>query len=117
MFKKALVFLHDLLASCAAWLLVVFVRFNFEIPPSEIYGTVVMALPLVLLVQSLMNVSFGLYKGIWRFASLQDILNIVKNVGMKVFDVSTNNSNGGSFKLMCCKDSSQHIVKDSVNKM
>lgn len=79
MSKKALVFLHDLLASCAAWLLVVFVRFNFEIPPSEVYETVVLSLPLVLLVQSLMNVSFGLYKGIWRFASLQDILNIVKS--------------------------------------
>ena len=29
MFKKALVFFHDLAASCAAWFLVVFVRFNF----------------------------------------------------------------------------------------
>ena len=79
MFKKALVFLHDLAASCAAWLLVVFVRFNFEIPPSETYDTIVAALPVVLLAQSSMNVSFGLYKGIWRFASLQDILNILKS--------------------------------------
>ena len=31
------------------------------------------------LAQSSMNVSFGLYKGIWRFASLQDILNILKS--------------------------------------
>ena len=79
MFKKALVFLHDLAASCAAWFLVVFVRFNFEIPPSETYDTIVAALPVVLLAQSSMNVSFGLYKGIWRFASLQDILNILKS--------------------------------------
>ena len=79
MFKKALVFFHDLAASCAAWFLVVFVRFNFEIPPSETYNTIVSALPVVLLAQSSMNVSFGLYKGIWRFASLQDILNIIKS--------------------------------------
>ena len=78
MFKKALVFFHDLAASCAAWFLVIFVRFNFEIPPSETYNTIVSALPVVVLAQSSMNVSFGLYKGIWRFASLQDILNIIK---------------------------------------
>ena len=56
-----------------------FVRFNFEIPPSEIYDTIVAALPVVLLAQSSMNVSFGLYSGLWRFASLQDILNILKS--------------------------------------
>ncbi len=79
MFKKALVFIHDLAVSCISWFLVVFIRFNFENPPSETYATIVSALPIVLLAQSLMNISFGLYKGIWRFASLQDILNIIKS--------------------------------------
>ena len=79
MFKKALVFIHDLAVSCISWFLVVFVRFNFENPPSETYDTIVSALPVVLLAQSFMNISFGLYKGIWRFASLQDILNIIKS--------------------------------------
>ncbi len=79
MFKKALVFIHDLTVSCISWFLVVFVRFNFENPPSETYDTIVSALPVVLLAQSFMNISFGLYKGIWRFASLQDILNIIKS--------------------------------------
>ena len=78
MFKKALVFIHDLAVSCISWFLVVFVRFNFEAPPSETYDTIVSALPIVLLAQSLMNISFGLYKGIWRFASLRDTLNIIK---------------------------------------
>lgn len=79
MFKKALVFIHDLTVSCISWFLVVFVRFNFENPPSETYDTIVSALPVVLLAQSFMNISFGLYKGIWRFASLQDIFNIIKS--------------------------------------
>jgi len=52
-----------------------------------------------------------------EYYKLQDILNIVKNVGMKVVDVSIDDTNGGSFRLICCKESSKHKTKDYVNKI
>ena len=55
-----------------------FARFNFELPPTELLRPTLSALPVVLTVQAIIAWRFGLYRGLWRFASLQDLLNILR---------------------------------------
>ena len=72
-------FLHDAIVALAAWGLSFLLRFNFEIPASfyvHLYETVLW----VVLVQAAVFVVFGLYEGIWRFASIPDLKRIIKAV-------------------------------------
>lgn len=76
------VILHDLAAILLAWLLAFLSRFNFEMPPDTFVRAGVHALPWVLLMQAGVARYFGLYKGLWRFASLPDLWNIIRAVGL-----------------------------------
>ena len=72
-------FIHDLVAACSAWVLSYLLRFNFNIPAEFIPSlTHVMfwAVPL----QVILFIQFGLYKGVWRFASLPDLQRVLKAV-------------------------------------
>ena len=71
---------HDLATIPVAWLLAYWLRFNLgTIPPDFLEGALV-ALPLVMLVQGAVYWRFGLYRGVWRFASLPDLTRIAKAV-------------------------------------
>jgi FlaA1/EpsC-like NDP-sugar epimerase len=71
---------HDLATIPVAWLLAYWLRFNLStIPPDFLDGALV-ALPLVMLVQGTVYWFFGLYRGVWRFASLPDLTRIAKAV-------------------------------------
>ena len=72
------VILHDLAAVSVAWLLALVARFNFELPPEEFLRPSMQALPLVVVVQAAISWQFGLYRGLWRFASLPDLWNIIR---------------------------------------
>ena len=66
---------HDLCAAAAAWLAAYALRFNFEIPPSFVDGmwrNLLWIIPL----QAVIFYGFGLYRGIWRFASIPDLRRI-----------------------------------------
>ena len=89
------IILHDLLAIGLAWMLALFARFNFALPPPTLLHAGLLALPTVLLVQAALAWRFGLYRGLWRFASLQDLWNIIRAavlgtvcVGLALFLVS-----------------------------
>ena len=69
---------HDLVVTGLAWTMALFARFNFELPPTELLRPTLSALPVVLTVQAIIAWRFGLYRGLWRFASLQDLLNILR---------------------------------------
>lgn len=74
--RTVLAILHDLLAAAFCWWAAYQLRFNFDIPPNfsgELWHT----LPWVVAVQGLAFFAFGLYRGIWRFASLPDLRRIV----------------------------------------
>ena len=73
--------LHDLAVVSLAWVLAYLLRFNFEIPAEHISLMWLSLLPLVL-IQFLTFKVFGLYLGVWRFASLQDLGRIIKAVTM-----------------------------------
>lgn len=72
-------FLFDLTAVVAAWLFAYLVRFNGSVPHDFLSGAL-MALTWVLPVFALMFHGFGLYRGLWVFASLPDLMRISKAV-------------------------------------
>ena len=77
--RRIIVFLSDLvlisLALCASFLL----RFDFAIPPAEA-ELFKECLLVVLVVKPLVFISIGFYQSMWRYASLQDAIEIFKGV-------------------------------------
>ena len=79
--RAALAFAHDIVAAVAAWCCAFWLRFNFDIPPSFV-GTLFESLLLVIPLQALVFWRFGLYRGIWRYASIPDLKRILLAVGI-----------------------------------
>ncbi|MDO8788922.1 MAG: nucleoside-diphosphate sugar epimerase/dehydratase [Sulfuritalea sp.] len=72
--------LHDLAAAVLAWVAGYTLRFNFDIPPSFVeamWSNLLWIIPL----QAVIFHSFGLYRGIWRFASIPDLRRIALAAG------------------------------------
>jgi FlaA1/EpsC-like NDP-sugar epimerase len=77
--RLLLVMLHDLVATVVSWLGAYWLRFNLGIPESEWHGAL-STLLLVVPLETAIFWRFGLYRGIWRFASLPDLRRIVQAV-------------------------------------
>jgi len=74
--RTALAMLHDVAAAAAAWVVAFWLRLNLELPPQ--YADVALpTLPIVACVQAVIFWRLGLYRGIWRYASLHDLRLIV----------------------------------------
>jgi FlaA1/EpsC-like NDP-sugar epimerase len=71
---------HDVLMVPIAWFLAFWFRYNLEVVPVSFYQDALRALLYILPVQLAAFLLFGLYRGIWRFASLPDIMRILKAV-------------------------------------
>lgn len=80
-------FLHDLLMIPVAWFGAYWLRFNLGAIPPEFLGPAMTWLPLVVIVQTGIFVYFQLYRGHWRFASLPDLIRIIKAVLVGAFIV------------------------------
>jgi FlaA1/EpsC-like NDP-sugar epimerase len=79
--RSALAFAHDMAACALAWLAAFWLRFNLEVP--EYYAEVALAsLVWILPLHAAAFLGFGLYRGIWRFASLPDLRRILLAVGV-----------------------------------
>ncbi len=74
--------LHDLAMIPVAWLGAYWLRFNLESIPEPFLRHAFYALPVVIAVQAGFFWYFGLYRGIWRFASLPDLMRIARAVLM-----------------------------------
>jgi FlaA1/EpsC-like NDP-sugar epimerase len=74
------VFLHDLLIIPVAWLAAYWLRFNLDGIPPEFLRSALSMLPLALVAQGGLFWYFGLYRGVWRFASVPDLVRIVQAV-------------------------------------
>jgi FlaA1/EpsC-like NDP-sugar epimerase len=72
-------FLFDLFAVGAAWLTAYIIRFNGSVPP-DFWRGALHAMAWVLPVYGVMFRIFGLYRGMWVFASLPDLIRISKAV-------------------------------------
>jgi len=74
-----LAMLYDLLVAAMAWTGAYLLRFNFDLPQnftSEMWRTLLWVAPL----QSVIFWRMGLYRGIWRFASMADMRRILMAV-------------------------------------
>src|SRR3989344_2744538 len=78
--SRAAVFSHDLLMVPIAWFGAYWLRFNLDMIPEGFFHQALMLLPIVLAAQGGMFWHFGLYRGIWRFASIPDLMRILKAV-------------------------------------
>ena len=79
--RTATIILHDILVATLAWLGAYWLRFNLEMP-AEFSSAALSTLLWVVPLQALVFWRFGLYRGIWRFASLPDLKRIVLAVGV-----------------------------------
>ena len=75
------VILHDLAAAVVAWMAAYWLRFNLHLP-SEYLDASMGTLKWVVPLQAVVFWGFGLYRGIWRFASLPDLKRIMLAVGL-----------------------------------
>ncbi len=79
---------HDIVVAVVAWLLAYSIRFNFDIPVNyhhEMWSNLYWVIPL----QVTAFLGFGLYRGVWRFASIPDLKRILKAVGLSSLLVVT----------------------------
>ena len=81
--KANLVYLHDILVTAICFNLSIFLRLGTEfnsLPNTLIiYGTA-----LITALGAIVYRTTGLYKGIWRYASINDLINIIKATSMTI---------------------------------
>ncbi len=86
--RSLLAFGHDLAAGAITWLAAFWLRFNLEIP--DIYLELALqSLLWVIPLHAVIFWGFGLYRGIWRYASLPDLKRIVYAVAIAAVAVPT----------------------------
>ncbi len=73
---RAAAFLHDLMMIPLAWLCAYWLRFNLGTIPQEFLTAGISALFVVVPIQCVFYWYVGLYRGVWRFASLPDLMRI-----------------------------------------
>ena len=78
--RTFLALFHDIVAAAIAWIVAYLLRFNFAIP-SEFESEMFAIAGWVVMLQITVFVTFGLYRGVWRFASVSDLKRILLAVG------------------------------------
>ena len=73
-------FIHDLCMVPLSWFGAYWLRFNLETIPEVFLRRALWLLPMLIAVHGLMFWFFGLYRGVWRFASMPDFIRILKAV-------------------------------------
>ena len=79
--RASLAFVHDVCMAAIAWVGIYWLRFNLDLREpflSDMWSTLAWILPL----QAAIFLSLGLYRGLWRFASLSDLQRIVCAAGL-----------------------------------
>ncbi|RIX43575.1 MAG: polysaccharide biosynthesis protein [Rhodocyclales bacterium GT-UBC] len=74
-------FLHDLFAAALAWGCAFWLRFNFDVP-AEFIDSATRSLLWVIPLYGGLFLAFGLYRGVWRFASILDLQHILSAVAV-----------------------------------
>ena len=85
--QTAITVLHDIGAAAASWLLAYELRFNFEV--SDFYAGLMFAdLVWILPIQAFVCWRAGMYRGLWRYASLTDLRRILVAAGLGALAVA-----------------------------
>lgn len=72
----------DLLVVMAAWLGAYWLRFNLDAIPERFFQYSLDVLPIVIVIQGVVLYLFGVFRGVWRFTSLDDLVRILKAVAV-----------------------------------
>ncbi len=80
--KTAVAFVHDLCWVPVAMLLAYWVRFNLAGIPQPYWSGLMLMLTVAAPIQAVVFWRFGLYRGLWRFASMADLRRILQSVGL-----------------------------------
>lgn len=86
--SRTSIFLHDLLMVPLAWLGAYWLRFNLDEIPDEYFYSALLFLPVVIGIQVSAFWTFGLYRGVWRFSSMPDLVRIAKSVAAGIFFIT-----------------------------
>ena len=84
--RAALAFAHDIVAALIAWSGAFWLRFNFDIPQPYL-ATLLESLAFAIPLQAVVFWRFGLYRGIWRYASIPDLKRILFAVGISALAI------------------------------
>jgi len=76
--NRTLAILHDLAMIPVAWLGAYWLRFNLGTIPAEQLHIALKSLVVLVVVQAVTFRYYGLYRGVWRFASVPDLIRIGK---------------------------------------
>lgn len=79
LYRRLPIILHDLCMVALAWALAFLIRYDWPLYP-DVEALFWQVLPIVLTVQSVVLWYSGLYQSIWRFASLPDLVTILRAV-------------------------------------
>jgi FlaA1/EpsC-like NDP-sugar epimerase len=85
--RSAAALVHDMLAAIAAWYLAYWLRFNTDIP-QYIIPNMVSAMLWVAPLQTAIFLGSGMYRGIWRYASVADLQRIAVAVGLSTLTIA-----------------------------
>ena len=85
--RTLLAFTHDVFIAGSAWFLAYLLRFNFAIP-AEFMPNLWQAALWVVPLQALLFIWFGLYRGVWRFASIPDLRRILISVTVAAVSIA-----------------------------
>ena len=79
--KRILVLLLDIALIASAFVMSFLLRFDFYIPAAE-WHLLLSGLGVILIIKPLIFITSGMYRNIWRYASLQDAIEILKVVSI-----------------------------------
>jgi len=78
--NRRIAILHDICLIPLAWFGAFWLRFNFDGIPTQELKLAIFVFPVILVTQIMAYWVFRLYRGVWRFASMPDLLRILKAV-------------------------------------
>ena len=74
--RRVVAFVHDLCALVLCWFAAYWLRFNLELPESHL-NAALLALPWLFAIHAPAYWLMGLYRGVWRYASVMDLRRII----------------------------------------
>ncbi|MCK4236657.1 MAG: hypothetical protein KAX38_06035, partial [Candidatus Krumholzibacteria bacterium] len=79
--RTLVVAMGDFVFIAASYILSYYLRLNFHFPQAET-ASMLISLPIVLVIRTAFFFYYGLYRGVWRYTTVDDIIRIVKAISL-----------------------------------
>ncbi|MBP9722251.1 MAG: polysaccharide biosynthesis protein [Gammaproteobacteria bacterium] len=80
LYTKLPILLYDILAIPTAWFLAYWLRYNLSEIPYEVIAKAATPVFVLIIIQVICYYAFKVYRGIWHYSSLADVINIIKSI-------------------------------------